>query len=67
MQQALRPVAGIDPTQHIAEWEKTERGIELSDAGAHTEAAVIFKSVLSNDPDNVLALKFLGCRRPATR
>jgi tetratricopeptide (TPR) repeat protein len=41
-------------------WEQLEYGIELSNAGRHDAARKVFDASLRADPDNVLALKFLG-------
>jgi choline-sulfatase len=54
------PVAGIDPRPRIAEWEQVEHGIQLSLMGDQKAATSAFESVLRQDPENVLALKFLG-------
>ena len=54
------PVAGIDPKLRIAEWEQVEHGIELSLMGDQRAAGSAFESVLHQDPENILALKFLG-------
>ena len=54
------PVAGIDPKLRISEWEQVEHGIQASLAGHEKAAESAFESVLQEDADNVLALKFLG-------
>ena len=54
------PVAGIDPKLRIAEWEQVEHGIELSLMGDQKAAGSVFESVLHQNPEDVLALKFLG-------
>jgi tetratricopeptide (TPR) repeat protein len=43
-------------------WEKIELGLERSNRGDHEAATVVFQEVLRDDPDNVVALKFLGAR-----
>jgi cytochrome c-type biogenesis protein CcmH/NrfG len=46
----------------IALWQHVEAAFALSLAGDHAEAARAFEAVLALDPDNLLALKFLGAR-----
>ncbi len=53
-------VGGINPKARIAEWEQIEHGIELSLTNDQKSAASAFESVLRQDSQNVLALKFLG-------
>lgn len=51
---------GIDPYARMEVWDRIERGLELANTGKRDEARQAFESVLRGDPDNVLALKFLG-------
>jgi arylsulfatase A-like enzyme/tetratricopeptide (TPR) repeat protein len=53
-------VEGPDPNVRIDVWEEDERGLRLSNGGDHVAASAVFESVLKKDPDNALALKFLG-------
>ncbi len=54
------PVGGADPAARLSVWEQVERGLELAGRDRHEDAGAAFESVLRDDPDNVLALKFLG-------
>jgi tetratricopeptide (TPR) repeat protein len=56
------PVGGVDPKSRIALWEMIDEGLDRSHRGDQKGAALLFESALRQDPDNVLALKFLGAR-----
>jgi choline-sulfatase len=56
----VEPVGGIDIKDRIELWVDIEWALEHSQQGAHHQAADGFEAVLQEDPENVLALKFLG-------
>jgi tetratricopeptide (TPR) repeat protein len=56
------PVGGVDPRARIALWEVIDEALDRSHRGDQAGAARLFESVAQQDPDNVLALKFLGAR-----
>lgn len=58
----FEPVGGANPRDRIRLWEEAERGLERSLRGDQAGAAEVFELVLRQDPDNLLALKFLGAR-----
>lgn len=58
--QPLEPVRGIDPMDRIASWDRIEHALEASHRGRTANAEKLFSAVLREDPDNALALKFLG-------
>ena len=55
-------VGGAAAPTRIDVWRDVEQGLALSQRGDHAAAARVFERVLIEDPDNVLALKFLGGR-----
>jgi arylsulfatase A-like enzyme/Tfp pilus assembly protein PilF len=58
----LETPARSTPKNRLALWGRIERALALSHRAEHVKAAAIFEDVLREDPDNVLALKFLGAR-----
>ena len=56
----ITPVGGVNPVERMAVWRDVEAGLERAQAGARDDAAAVFTRVLAADPENVLALKFLG-------
>lgn len=53
-------IQGIDPKTRLDVWQDIERALELEASGQRPLAAEMFDAVLAQDPENVLALKFLG-------
>jgi arylsulfatase A-like enzyme/tetratricopeptide (TPR) repeat protein len=58
----VEPVGGVDIKDRIALWVRIEEGLELSNSGSRARAAEVFRGVLDEDPENLLALKFLGAK-----
>jgi len=56
----IEPVRGVDIKDRMELWIRVERALEHSQLGAHQKATEEFEAVLREDPDNVLALRFLG-------
>ena len=56
----VTPVGGVNPVDRMAIWRDVEAALERAQAGARDEAAAVFTRVLAADPENVLALKYLG-------
>jgi choline-sulfatase len=61
-QQAVEPVGGPDVRSRMPLWEKIESGLAFSKRGNHQAATRVFQEVLRDDPDDVVALRFLGAR-----
>lgn len=53
-------IQGVDPKTRLDVWQDIERALELEASGRRPQAAEMFDAVLAQDPENVLALKFLG-------
>jgi arylsulfatase A-like enzyme/Tfp pilus assembly protein PilF len=56
----VEAVGGVNPVERMAAWIAVEAALARAQAGALDEAAALFEQILANDPDNVLAIKFLG-------
>jgi choline-sulfatase len=56
----VEAVGGVNPHERMAEWTAVESALARAQTGALAEAATLFEHVLATDPDNVLAIKFLG-------
>ena len=56
------PVGGADIRSRLPLWLQIEEAMERSQKDDAEGAETLFKSVLRADPENVLALKFLGAR-----
>ena len=50
----------FDPKDGIAIWEKIETAVQYAQSGEKTKSEQLFQSVLQQQPDNVIALKFLA-------
>lgn len=58
--EALEPVRGADPIERVALWDRVEQALEASQRGRRGDAERQFAAIMADDPDNALALKFLG-------
>ncbi len=56
----VEPPGGVNPAARISVWVDVEAGLEQAQAGRKDAAAAIFERVRARDPENVLAMKFLG-------
>jgi arylsulfatase A-like enzyme/predicted Zn-dependent protease len=56
------PVGGPAAMDRIAVWGRIEEALALAHRGDHGGAERVFGEVLREDPENPLALKFLGAR-----
>jgi choline-sulfatase len=56
----FEPPRGVDPATRMPLWQTVERALEAAHKGDKREAARLFTTVRREDPDNALALKFLG-------